>query len=131
MANQLPEWARDLVANVDTKAVQDLVADFKNYSISPGPPLPKVTVQGAGRVIDGDDVKRGTTGQNGWQPAQSIDSWRPPGLREMDQLMDQADALDKAERISKLVEAARALKALREIEAEQAPKPEPTPSVSK
>jgi hypothetical protein len=50
MADKLPDWAKDLVNNVGDKAVRDLVNDFRNYSISPGPPLPKVTVQGAGVV---------------------------------------------------------------------------------
>ena len=115
---RLPEWARDLARNVDDKQVRDLVSDFRNYSVSPGPPLPKVTVVGAGRVIDGDDVKRGTTNSNGWQPAPSIDNWRPPGLSAMDAMMDQADALDKAERVRKLAEAAAALRALASAERE-------------
>ena len=120
MADQLPEWAHDLVKNVDDKQVRDLVNDFRNYSVGPSQgPAAKVTVQGAGKVVTGDDgPKHRSYGQGGWVEAPKVDSWRPPGLSVMDAMMDQADALDKAERVRKLAEAAAALRALASAERE-------------
>jgi hypothetical protein len=69
-------------------------------------------------VIDGDDVRHGTTGQNGWQESPQIRDWRPPGEAAMNRLMNQQDALDRAARAKELAEAARNLKALREAEQE-------------
>jgi hypothetical protein len=116
MADKLPEWARDLVKNVDDKAVRDIVNDLRSYNPSPSQgAAAKVTVQGAGRVIDGDDVKRGTTGQHGWVKPPQVDQWKPPGLEAMDAMMDQQDAIDKAARAKQLIEAAAQLKALEEL----------------
>jgi hypothetical protein len=131
---RLEDYEKDLIANVGDKAVRDIVNDFKNYNPSPSMgKAAKVRLEGAGRVIDGDDVKRGTTGSNnGWQEAPSTSNWRPPGLSHMDRMMDEADALDRAQRAAQLVEAARALKALAEAEQElKAEKADPTPSVPK
>jgi hypothetical protein len=80
-------------------------------------PSAKVQVQGAGRVVTaGEEVRRGT----GWTDPPSIDSWRPPGLREMDAMMDQADREDRAKRIRELAGTQHALnlaKAAAEAEA--------------
>jgi hypothetical protein len=113
---KLEEWQRDLIANVGDKLIADIVADNRSRPSTGGSMIPnKVTVVGAGRVIDGDDVKRGTTG---WQPAPSIDNWKPPGLEAMDRMMDQQDAIDRAARARELAEAAAVIRALIEAERE-------------
>jgi hypothetical protein len=133
MARRLEEFEADLVRNVNDKLVRDLVSDFRNYSVSPGPPLPKVTVQGAGVVQTGDDGPKHRSfeqGQGGWVKPPRVDDWRPPGEAAMNQLMDQQDRLDRAQRIKELAEAARHLQAMAEAETE-AKKLEATPKVPK
>ena len=121
MADQLPEWAHDLVKNVDDKQVRDIVSDFRNYSIGPSQgPAAKVTVQGAGVVRDADPgpAYRPFVEQGGWVKPPQVDSWRPPGEAVMNQLMDQQDIIDKAERIRVLAEAIRNTRALAAAEEE-------------
>jgi hypothetical protein len=122
---RLEEYERDLTKTVDDKMVRDIVNDLRSYNPSPSMgAASKVTLMGAGRVIDGDDVRRGTTGSNGWVTPPQVDSWRPPGEAMMNQLMDQQDALDKAERIRKLAEAAAVRRAEAELLKEhEEPKP--------
>jgi hypothetical protein len=118
---KLEEWQRDLVSNVDDKAVRDLVSDFRNYQVGPSQgPAAKVTVQGAGVVKDADlgPAYRPYVEQGGWVKPPQVDQWKPPGLSVMDAMLDQADALDKAERVKKLIEAAAALQALKPREPE-------------
>jgi hypothetical protein len=71
--------------------MRSIVEDFRRGPPPPGAPLPKVNVVGAGRVIDGDDVKRGTTGQNsGWVQAPALPQ-DPPGWSAVDRLLDADD----------------------------------------
>jgi hypothetical protein len=115
----LPEWQRDLIANVPDKAVKDLVSDFRNYSPTPrADPSAKVLPVGAGRVVGGDDTVA-STGTGGWVEPPRVDSWRPPGVDICDQLMDQADAIDRAERIRQLAQTAAIQRAEAEIKAQQ------------
>jgi hypothetical protein len=115
----LPEYMRDLINAVPTDVVRDIVNDFRSYNPSPAMgAASKVTPVGAGRVIDGDDVKRGTTGSHGWVTPPQVDSWKPPGLREMDAMLDQQDMLDRAARAKELMEAALVQRALKETEAD-------------
>jgi hypothetical protein len=122
MANNLPEYMRDLVANVGDKLVADIVNDFRTYT--PGPSAgkaSKVTVQGAGTVQTGDDGpahRPFEQGQGGWVKPPQVDQWKPPGLEAMDAMMDQQDAIDKAARVKELIEAAAALAALKPREPE-------------
>jgi hypothetical protein len=119
MADKLPEWARDLVNNVGDKAVRDIVNDLRSYNPSPSMgAASKVTPVGAGRVIDGDDVKAGTTGQHGWVTPPQVDNWKPPGEAAMNQILDAEDAKWRAERIKEMAETAKALQALAAAEAE-------------
>jgi hypothetical protein len=117
MADQkLPPWAVDLVKTVPTDQVRAIVNDLRSYNPSPSQgAAAKVTPVGAGRVIDGDDVKAGTTGSNGWVKPPQVNDWKPPGLEAMDRMMDQQDALDKAARAKQLIEAAAQLKAFEEL----------------
>jgi hypothetical protein len=118
-----PEYVNDLVAAVPDQAVKDLVNDFRSYNPHPAQdPSAKVVPQGAGRVIDGNDRPVASTGTGGWVTPPSVDSWRPPGLREMDAMMDAADLQDRLQRVKQLGEA----RALAQAEAELAKQPEPT-----
>jgi hypothetical protein len=126
MANQLPEWMRDLVQNVDDRLVRDIVNDFRSYD--PGPSMgqaAKVIPVDAGKVVTGTDGPAHTP-HRGWQESPRVDSWRPPGEAVMNALLDQQDALDKAKRIRKLAEAAAVRRAeaelLKEREEERKPK---------
>jgi hypothetical protein len=125
MARRLEEYEADLVRAVNDKMVRDIVRDLGGYNPSPSMgKAAKVTPVGAGRVIDGDDVKRGTTGSNGWVTPPQVDSWRPPGEAAMNQLMDAEDAKWRAERIKEMAETARHLQALAQAE-EEVKKQEP------
>jgi hypothetical protein len=127
MANRprLEEWQMDLVRNVGTDLVRDIVNDFRSYNPHPAQdPNAKVTVQGAGRVVTGDDgPAHRPLDRSGWQEPPKVDSWRPPGVDICDELMDQQDRIDKAQRIRELAEAAAVQRALKPAEPkEQEPK---------
>jgi hypothetical protein len=111
MADQkLPPWAKDLVDCVGTAEIKAIVEDLRSYNPSPSQgAAAKVTPVGAGRVIDGDDIKRGY----GWVKPPQVDQWKPPGLEAMDRMMDVQDAIDKAARAKELIEAAATLAALK------------------
>ena len=112
---ELPEYMRDLVNNVGTDQVRDIVNDFRNYSVTPrADPSAKVLPVGAGRVIDGSDAPVASNGTGGWVEAPKVDSWKPPGLEHMDRMMDAQDAIDRLQRVRELGEA----KALVQAEAE-------------
>ena len=123
---KLPEWQRDLAAAVPDRLVKEIAADFRSYNPHPAQdPSAKVSVQGAGVVKTGDvgpqhrPVDPSATNSGGWVEAKSIDSWRPPGLREMDAMMDAADLQDRLERVKQLGEAKALLQAEAEIKAQQ------------
>jgi hypothetical protein len=115
MANEYNpfEWVQDLRRVVDDKLMADIVSDFRRSPPPPGPTLPTVRVQGAGTVVDGDTPHGGT---GGWQESPQLSNWTPPGLREMDAMMDQQDAVDRAARIRELAEAAAVQRALESAE---------------
>jgi hypothetical protein len=100
-------WINDMRRVADTRLVQDLVSDFRNYSPTPrADPNAKVIPQGAGRVVTaGEEVQRGT----GWTDPPKVDDWKPPGLEHMDRMMDQADREDRAQRIRELAGTQHAL----------------------
>ena len=109
--NELPRYVRDLAEAVPTSVVKDIVSDFRNYNPHPAQdPSAKVSVQGAGVVKGGDvgpqhrPIDASATG--GWQEAPKVDQWQPPGLKHMDRMMDQQDAIDRAARVRELAEAA-------------------------
>jgi hypothetical protein len=114
---RLEEWERDLVRNVDDKAVRDLVSDFKNYSQPTQGKAAKVTVTGAGTVVTGTDGAAHTP-YRGWSEPPKVDAWKPPGLSHMDAMLDQQDAVDKAARVKEFAEAKRYLRAHAEAEKE-------------
>jgi hypothetical protein len=117
MANQLPpEWMMDLARNVDTDQLKAIVKDLRGYNPSPSMgAASKATPVGAGRVIDGDDVKRGTTG---WVKPPQVNDWRPPGEAALNRLMDQEDLNFRAQRIRELAETAATRRVLAEAEKE-------------
>src|SRR6516165_12376481 len=85
---ELPEYVKYLAQAVPTSVVKDIVSDFRSYNPHPAQdPSAKVVPQGAGRVIDGNDTPVASTGTGGWVTPPQVDSWRPPGLREMDAMM--------------------------------------------
>jgi hypothetical protein len=113
---RLPEWAADLVANVGDKAVRDLVSDFRNYNIAPGPPLPTATPIDAAPVKTGSDTF--AHGGSGWCESPSVNSWqKSAGIADVDRLVSAQDQADKIERIAKLAETVRNLQLLKEVEA--------------
>jgi hypothetical protein len=124
--NELPEYMQDLTKAVPTDLVRQIADDFRNYSPTPrADPNAKVSVHGAGRVVDGE-TQRGT----GWTEPAKVDSWRPPGVEHMDRMMDQQDQIDRAARIRELGGASAAQRALAQAAAEaeardkaQEPKP--------
>jgi hypothetical protein len=132
MAERLPEYMRDLVKNVGTDVVRDIVNDNRSPPRPAAPPS-NVSIMGAGRVQDFDvgpayrpyvppkEDDKATTDRSGWREAPKVDDWRPPGVEIMDRMMDQQDAIDRAERIRQLAEAS----AIRKAEAELARQPEP------
>jgi hypothetical protein len=109
---------KDLRRVVDTKLMRQIVDDFRNYSPTPrADPSAKVQVQGAGRVVTGDDgAAHRPLDKSGWVEPPKVDNWRPPGVDICDQLVDQQDAIDRAERIRQLAEAAAVQQALRPTE---------------
>jgi len=122
----LPEWQRDLVRNVGTDQVRDIVNDFRNYSPTPrADPNARVLPVGAGRVIDGNDTPVASTGTGGWVEAPKVDNWRPPGVDLCDRIADHFAALDRAERVRELGEARAMVQAEAEIKAAQAEQPKP------
>ena len=111
----LPEWQRDLVRNVGTDQVRDIVNDFRNYSPTPrADPNARVLPVGAGRVIDGNDTPVASTGTGGWVEAPKVDNWRPPGVDLCDRIADHFAALDRAERIREVAQSAAVQRALSE-----------------
>ena len=123
---RLPEYMRDLVDAVPDRLVKEIAQDFRSYNPHPAQdPSAKVSVQGAGVVKTGDvgpqhrPVDPSATNSGGWVEAKSIDSWRPPGLREMDAMMDAADLQDRLQRVKELGEARALLQAEAEIKAQQ------------
>jgi hypothetical protein len=125
MANRrLEEWQQDLVRNVGTDLVRDIVSDFRSYNPHPTQdPSAKVSAQGAGRAVTGDvGPAHRPMDRSGWQEPPKIDAWRPPGVEIMDQMMDQQDAVDRAARVRELTDAAAVQRALRPAEPKQ---PEP------
>ena len=109
-------WVGDMRSVVDTKLMQDIVSDFRNYSPTPkADPSAKVSVHGAGRVVTGDDgPAHRPMDRSGWQEPPKVDSWRPPGVEIMDRMMDQQDAIDRAQRVRELAGASVAQRALAE-----------------
>jgi hypothetical protein len=116
-------WMRDAQRVADDKLVADIVNDFRSYNPAPRSPLnqpPQTVVPvGAGKVVDGSNAPVASTGTGGWVNPPSVDNWRAPGLREMDAMMDQQDAIDRAERIKALADAAAIQRAEAEIKAQQ------------
>jgi hypothetical protein len=117
---KLPEWQRDLVRNVDTDLVRDIVADHRHPIHPAQDPSARVSVQGAGVVKTGDvgpqhrPVDPSATNSGGWVEAKSIDSWRPPGVDLCDRIADHFAALDRAERIREVAQSAAVQRALSE-----------------
>jgi hypothetical protein len=125
MADDPYEYMRDLIRAVPDKLVRDIVNDFRSYNPHPTQdPSAKVSVQGAGRVVTGDDgPAHRPLDRSGWQEPPKVDSWRPPGVEIMDRMMDQQDAVDRAARVRELAEAAAIQRALNPAEPkEQEPK---------
>jgi len=124
---ELPQYVKDLAEAVPTSVVKDIVNDNRSPPRPAAPPS-NVSIMGAGRVQDFDvgpkyrpyvppkEDDKATTDRSGWREAPKIDNWKPPGLREMDAMMDQQDAVDRAARIRELAEAAAVQRALESAE---------------
>jgi hypothetical protein len=115
------EWVKDLRRVVDDKLMADIVNDFRRGPAPPGGTTATVRVVGAGRVVDGSDVVAG--GGTGWVDAPKVNDWTPPGLREMDRMMDAADLQDRLARVKELGEAEALKRAEAELKAAQLKKP--------
>lgn len=113
-------WVGDMRSVVDTKLMQDIVSDFRNYSPTPrADPSAKVLPVGAGRVIDGSDAPVASNGTGGWVEAPKVDSWKPPGLEHMDRMMDAQDAIDRLQRVRELGEARALVQAEAELKRQE------------
>jgi hypothetical protein len=123
MASKLPEYMRDLVANVGDKLVADIVNDFRSYNPHPAQdPSAKVVPSAAGKVVTGDvgpahrPIEQGT----GWTTPPQVDQWKAPGIDYVDALCDEQDRRDRAQRIRELAgaeHARRLAQAAKEAEA--------------
>jgi hypothetical protein len=99
----------------DTATMRAIVNDHRVSVHLPADPSAKVSVQGAGRVVDGETPQN----RSGW--ADSPRLRQPDGVNYVDALCDHADAIDRAERLRQLAQTA----AVRRAEAELAKQPEP------
>jgi hypothetical protein len=118
------EWVKDLRRTVPTSLVKQIVEDFRNYDPSPRSLSPPATVQvqGAGRVVGGDDKPVASTG-TGW--ADSPELKQPPGINLIDEMCAAEDASWRLQRAREVAEAAalrRAEEAFLKSKTEQ-PKP--------
>jgi hypothetical protein len=125
MADKMQPWMKDAVRAVNTDLMQDIVNDNRSPPRPAAPPS-NVTVVGSGRVQDFDvgpayrpyvppkEDDTSATDRGGWRDSPQIKDWKPPGLREMDAMMDAQDAHDRVARARELAEAA----ALKRAEAE-------------
>jgi hypothetical protein len=102
----IPEYMKDLAANVGTDLVRDIVADNRSQPSSGGSMLPVVKVIGAGRVVDGDSKPTAGNG-SGW--ASSPELRQPDGLRHIDAMLDEEDRQWRAQRIRELAGTAHSL----------------------
>ena len=127
---ELPQYVKDLAEAVPTSVVKDIVNDNRSPPRPAAPPS-NVSIMGAGRVQDFDvgpkyrpyvppkEDDKATTDRSGWREAPKIDNWKPPGLREMDAMMDAADLQDRLQRVRQLGEARALVQAEAEIKAQQ------------
>jgi hypothetical protein len=124
-AHKLPEYMSDLTKAVPTDLVKQIADDFRNYSPTPrADPSAKVSVQGAGRVVTGDDgPAHRPLDRSGWVEAPKVDAWRPPGVDICDQLMDEEDRRFRAQRVKEVIEANLVQRALKPAEPKE-PEPE-------
>jgi hypothetical protein len=114
------DWVRRARRVCDDKTMADIVND--NRPPPPARPASTVTVVGSGKVVTGDvgpAHRPYEQGGSGWQEPPKVDSWRPPGVEIMDQMMDQQDAIDRAARIRELADAAAVQRALSEPKAQE------------
>jgi hypothetical protein len=118
-------WMREAVNVADDKLVRQLVEDFRSYNPAPRSPLNQppqtVQVQGAGRVVGGDDKPVASTG-TGW--ASSPELKPPPGINLIDEMCAQEDASWRLQRARELAEAAALKRAEMEfLKTKAQPKP--------
>jgi hypothetical protein len=110
MTEKLPEWVRDM--QISDQLMRDIVNDGRRKglpSMGGGGPVPA----DAGKVIDGNDRPAASTG-TGWAESPSVNSWQAQaGIRDIDRLVDAADAQDKLQRLKVLAETVAALQALK------------------
>jgi hypothetical protein len=108
-------WVRDALKVAGDKLVADIVNDFAGYNPAPRSPLNQppqtVQVQGAGRVVSGDDKPVASTG-TGW--ADSPELKPPPGINLIDEMCAADDASWRLQRAREVAEVA----ALKRAEAE-------------
>jgi hypothetical protein len=123
MANKLPEWVVDLVRNVPTDLVRDVVNDNRGDRPLSGA-TPKVQIQGAGTVTTGDGGPKyrpyqptaDDTDRSGWRDAPQLKP--PPGLEIIDAMVAAQDERDLVQRANELA-AAQHARALVETEIKQ------------
>jgi hypothetical protein len=110
-------WIGDMRSVVDTKLMQDIVSDFRNYSPTPrADPSAKVQVHGAGTVKTADvgpqhrPIDASAT-NSGWVEPPKVDQWKAPGIDYIDQMVSAQDERDRLERIKQAAETAALKKA--------------------
>ena len=130
MAEKMQPWMKAAIAVAGDDVLRDIVNDNRNPPRPAAPPS-NVSIMGAGRVQDFDvgpkyrpyvppkEDDKATTDRSGWREAPKIDNWKPPGLREMDAMMDAADLQDRLQRVRQLGEARALVQAEAEIKAQQ------------
>jgi hypothetical protein len=99
-------WVKDAVRVADDKLVRQIAEDFRAYNPSPRSPLNQppqtVQVQGAGRVVSGDDKPVASTG-TGWASSPEL---RPPeGINLIDEMCAAEDASWRLQRAREVAEA--------------------------
>jgi hypothetical protein len=109
MADDPYEWVKDLRRTVNDKLMRQIVDDFAGYNPSPRSPLSSppatVQIQGAGRVVGGDDVPVASTG-TGWADSPQLKP--PPGVDLIDQMVAAQDERDLVQRAKELAVARQA-----------------------
>jgi hypothetical protein len=119
----IPEYMKDLAANVPTDLMKSIVEDNRSRPSSGGSMLPTVKVVGAGTVQTGDVGPKYRPYQepepadrSGWRDAQALK--QPDGLQHIDRMLDEEDRIWRGQRIRELAGASAAQRALAQAAAE-------------
>jgi|SRR6516164_1940621 hypothetical protein len=80
----LPEWQQEMVENVGSDVVADVVRDFRRGLSPPS------------SIAGGPTVQHKKQGGSGWSEPLPLSN--PPGVQLADRLMDQQDQIDRIRR---------------------------------